>query len=534
MNTQSTVDAQLDAARTAERDGSWDEALVLYAGVLEQVRAAADAAGEAQVLRALARLCFERGDYDRSREYYEQSLARAQAAGDRSMVASALNGLAVVAQLRGQFDLAEPLYARAGVLADELNNLALAARIDQNLGTLANTRGDFPAALQRYGAALERFRTLEDHRAMAWVLNNMGMLHVDVGDWAAAELSFAAAFQHAERLDDWATQAKIDVNRAELYLKRQNYERAREHCDRAFRVFTRLASHIGLAEVHKFYGALYREISRNQISHLQFDLALRLARTCDNPLLEAETQSERARLFLNERQSRGALGSLNSAFAIFSELGAQREITDSQRRLQRLEESYYEAIQLWTDEEPVLRAQCGRVRGARVAHIIADLANASGLAETTELRLTAYVHAIGAALVPGDVPAGPGLPNADERVLLQQRAAAGADMLAELAFAPTVVAAVRHCHEHWDGSGGPGARAGDEIPLEARILGIAATFDMLTTGHADRPALKALQAVELMATTAGSVFDPAIFAAFRQLAVLRGERFGSQAVSVPT
>jgi len=255
-----------------------------------------------------------------------------------------------VEQFRGQLDEAEALYARAGDIAREAGSHRLAATIDQNLGTLANIRGDLPLALARYESALERFRALNEIRHCAWVLNNMGVLQKEVGEWGAAELSFNSAAQLAEESSDRATMAKVENNRAELYLKRANYDRARECCDRAFRIYSKLGSEAGLGSVHKFYGMLYRETGKPDVAHVQLNLSLKLARSCENPLLEAETEAERAQVFLNQRLVAPALQSLNRAHALFTDLDARREILDLRRRLDRLEKTYQRAAEMLADE----------------------------------------------------------------------------------------------------------------------------------------------------------------------------------------
>src|SRR6185503_14887737 len=218
--------------------------------------------------------------------------------------------------------------------------------IEQNLGTIANVRGDLATALLRYQSALNRFRELKNEKSSASVLNNMGMLHVDIGEYSAAELCFNAAAQLAERIGNDNIRAKVEVNRAELFLKRQQYEHARECCERAFKLFSQSGSESGLGEAHKFYGVLYRETGKPQVAHVQLGLALKLAKSCENPLLEAECESERARLFLDQKQAAQALHSLNRAHRIFCELDARREILDLRRRLDRLESTYMQAVEL--------------------------------------------------------------------------------------------------------------------------------------------------------------------------------------------
>ena len=120
--------------------------------------------------------------------------------------------------------------------------------------------------------------------------------------------------------------AKVEGNRAELYLKRQHYEQARECLARALDLFSCIKSDSGIAEIHKLFGVLHRETGKPQLAHEELNVALDLARMCENPLLEAEIESERARLFVGEKNPREALQSLNRAHRLFCDLDARREI----------------------------------------------------------------------------------------------------------------------------------------------------------------------------------------------------------------
>ena len=507
-----------EPGRAAEEAGAWDEALGLYEAALQDARSRGNGRAEAQLLRTIGRVHTDRGDYDRARAAFEECLVLARSTGERTTCAAALNGLAAVAQLRGDIAVAESMYTRAGALAEELGDLRLGAMVQQNLGTLANTRGDRRSALERYGAALERFRDLEDDRAASCVLNNMGMVQADIGEWAAAELSFAAAYQLSERQADWIGQAQIEANRAELFLTRQQFERARDHCDRAFRIYTRLASHSGLADVHRLYGVLYRETGKPQVAHMQMALALRLARSCNSPLSEAETERERARLLLADGKFRPALVSLNRAYTLFAELEAHREILDLRRLLARLEQPYYEAVRLWTEQEPVFAAARSAVRGAAVGQLAADLVLELGMdTQLTAVRIGACLHDIGMAAVGRDLLVKPGPLTDAERELVRRHPAIGEQIARELHFPEDVRSIVRYHHERWDGGGYPDGLAGEQIPLAARIVCIADVFDALTTQRPFRGALTPADALAAMAEEAGAHFDPELFRVFREM-----------------
>jgi putative nucleotidyltransferase with HDIG domain len=513
-----TLETLIASARQAEQGSEFTEAVTLYTEAIARVNAGEQPERGPTVLRWLGRVYFERGDYDQANAAFESSLVAAQRLNLRNDAASALNAMATVAQFRGRLDVAEMLYGRATELAAATDNPRLAASIDQNLGTLAGIRGDLGTALMRLQSALERFRGLKDDRACAQVLNNMGMLHVDVGEWTAAELCFKSALEISQRLGDQNLTGRLECNRADLFIKRQQYERARESCERAFRIFTRLESDSGLGSVHKFYGALYRETGKAQMGHVHFSLALKLARTCSSPLLEADTESERARLYLNERQHHQALRSLNRAHRLYVELDARREILDLRRRLDRMQNVYVQALEMWTSAAADSAVASGN-RGQRVAEYAVKLAEAAGYAGLEWLRIGAYLHDVGNSGLPRDVLNKPGPLNADEWDLIRQHTTIGSTIVTELEFPAELRVLVRHHHEHWDGSGYPDGLAGEQIPVAARILCIADVFDALTSERSFRPAFSAEQAVEIMQGESGRIFDPTLYALFRPLVV---------------
>jgi HD-GYP domain-containing protein (c-di-GMP phosphodiesterase class II) len=69
-------------------------------------------------------------------------------------------------------------------------------------------------------------------------------------------------------------------------------------------------------------------------------------------------------------------------------------------------------------------------------------------------------------------------------------------------------------HERWDGAGYPSGRARDDIPLEARILAVADSFDAMTSDRPYRAACPAQAALEELQRCAGTQFDPALVEAF--------------------
>ena len=67
---------------------------------------------------------------------------------------------------------------------------------------------------------------------------------------------------------------------------------------------------------------------------------------------------------------------------------------------------------------------------------------------------------------------------------------------------------VRHCHEHFDGSGYPDKLSGEEIPIEARIILCCDAFHAMTTDRPYRKKLSTREAIRRLEENAGTQFDP--------------------------
>ena len=78
----------------------------------------------------------------------------------------------------------------------------------------------------------------------------------------------------------------------------------------------------------------------------------------------------------------------------------------------------------------------------------------------------------------------------------------------------TIAAMIRHHHERLDGKGYPDGLTGEEIPLGARIIAVADTFDAITSDRAYRRASSHKRALDVLAREAGTQLDAAAVAGF--------------------
>jgi HD-GYP domain-containing protein (c-di-GMP phosphodiesterase class II) len=151
----------------------------------------------------------------------------------------------------------------------------------------------------------------------------------------------------------------------------------------------------------------------------------------------------------------------------------------------------------------------------RVAHHSVIVARRMGLSgeQLAKVRTAAAVHDVGKLYVPPEVLNKPGRLTSAEYALIKRHADVGADMVAAL-HDPEVTAIVRHHHERVDGTGYPAGLLGEHVPVGARIIAVADTFDAITSTRPYRAAAPHKQAIDLLVDVSGTQLDPVAVRAF--------------------
>jgi len=141
------------------------------------------------------------------------------------------------------------------------------------------------------------------------------------------------------------------------------------------------------------------------------------------------------------------------------------------------------------------------------------------------------LHDIGKVAIPEEVLKKPGKLDAEERRIIEEHTRKGqqalkkasrildeSDYLLQLSSEIAL-----HHHEHYDGSGYPTRAAGQQIPLSARIVGLADVFDALVSERRYKQAWTEQEAVAFISARSGKQFDPLVVEAFLRVMDCRRE-----------
>lgn len=160
-----------------------------------------------------------------------------------------------------------------------------------------------------------------------------------------------------------------------------------------------------------------------------------------------------------------------------------------------------------------------RGHGERVSGSVGAITKAlSWTPERIEMATAAgLLHDVGKIAVPTTLIRKSGGLSTDEWAAFRLHPLRGVEVVRGIGFLDDAVAGIRHHHERFDGGGYPAGLAGYDIPVVARIIGVADAYDAMTTARTYRAPLGTDQAVAELRRSSGNQFDPEFVTTFVEL-----------------
>lgn len=160
-----------------------------------------------------------------------------------------------------------------------------------------------------------------------------------------------------------------------------------------------------------------------------------------------------------------------------------------------------------------------RGHSERVAAYAVEIGQVIGLNSRALERLeyAALLHDFGKVRVPAAVLGKAGSLTDAEMEVVRMHPRGGADLVAEIPYLRDLSDTIAHHHERYDGGGYASGLQRDSIPLSARVLAVADSYDAMTSDRPYRTGLDKGTALEELERQAGKQFDPDVVAAFMRI-----------------
>src|SRR4051794_21370254 len=164
---------------------------------------------------------------------------------------------------------------------------------------------------------------------------------------------------------------------------------------------------------------------------------------------------------------------------------------------------------------------------AAVARYARTVAAMLGLSEREQelIHTAALLHDIGKFILPDSVLFADRKLTDDEWELIKLHPEQGAKLVERIEGYGPIAEIVLHHHERFSGGGYPAGIAGEQIPLGARIISVADTYDVMTSRDSYRRPVSSEAALAELRRVAGTQLDPAIVAIFERMILERGVAF---------
>jgi len=236
-------------------------------------------------------------------------------------------------------------------------------------------------------------------------------------------------------------------------------------------------------------------------------------------------------------RSRTEIGELAETFNRMAE-DIQHYIGDLQAASEENRQLFIESIEMIASavdaKDPYTKGHSGRVAAYSVI-----LAKELGLPdeEVDKIQISATLHDVGKIGIEDRVLKKPGVLTNEEFEIMKRHTVMGYEIVRQVKRLNEMLPGIRWHHEALNGKGYPDGIRGDELPLMARVISVADTFDAITTDRPYQVGAEFPQAMEILRKHAGSKYDPivvdALYSAYSKGSLKKYEIRHSTVAAVP-
>lgn len=519
----------------------------------ELLRALPDEQASVEIVEGLLNvqlLLYQQELYRRAVPAGLKAVRWARLLGDRPLLAKALTYRGALAAENRELSIAFEAFIEALRIGKEIGDAFRIATCYCNLGGVMRYLGRDRAAVNCIEAGLRWCNDLrvEGARVRAVAMTTISDLHLRQGNWRAALESARAAEDFFSQVSSLMSICACAIgNGVEAHLRLQDFEGAVNAIERLTQLSREHPSSATESHLRQSV-AIYDSFVGNTAQAIQ---ALKEIAQSPTITLRESTLQHLIDIYERVGEPEKALESTRELLA--SLRSARREVTEAdlgQIDIASFDEDDSEVRDLITRSArfEVEASEVGERSQAKLAYLF-ELGVSAELREEDEAHAGEHIyrvgrlcaalaieavceeelcwlaevagrtHDVGKTSLPLHIVLKTGPLTDGERDILHAHAGDGAALVAQLAEPRLVqvVAAVRHHHEKWDGSGYPSRLSKEEIPLLARIVAICDSFDAMTHSRPFRSARSVAGGLKEIERCAGTQFDPRLAGLFVNL-----------------
>ncbi|MCK5124691.1 MAG: tetratricopeptide repeat protein [candidate division Zixibacteria bacterium] len=474
---------------------------------------------KAETFTQIGQLLAKQGDYDRALGYVQRAIGANRRLNNDKGTCKALRNLGVIYLELGEFEEAEVNYTQAISIARKIGDKILYADLVNNLGAIMNMKGNWQDALLYYMESLTIYEDNTQVRKSAYTKNNMGISYIELGENDKAFEYFKEAYDTATSIKDGSLTLIVDINLADLYLKKGDLTNAKNHCHKADEYLAEANLVNGhLVEIKRIAGKIAFHEGNYEIAMQFFDESLNISREVGTRFLEAEVLLDRGNLLSAMQQHFDALSDLEASYHIYAQIKAEGKREQAEKVIYSVEELYLEIFDSMAKDVD-RKDKYTKGHSDRVASFSLLLARELELPINSlkTIVAAALLHDIGKINIKDDVLKKAGKLSRNEFHHIMKHPEFGVELLHAKEFPWDVKPLILHHHEKLDGTGYPHGLKGENIPFGAKVICIADVFDALTSDRIYRKAFDTERALDIMRDECGITFDPVLFRVFEDM-----------------
>lgn len=191
----------------------------------------------------------------------------------------------------------------------------------------------------------------------------------------------------------------------------------------------------------------------------------------------------------------------------------ERKVHEQTEQIRRMYQNSLEAlIEILEAKEEGMRNHSSRV--AEISCSIAKRLRPKDAKFIAQVRIGAMFHDIGTVCVPEAIMYKHGILTSDEMDEVKRHTTIGESILKPIFGESIMISIIRYHHERYDGKGYPDGLVGENIPICARIVAVADSYDAMISSRPHRPGRPIDQVIQILKDGSGTQWDPVVVDAF--------------------